>query len=993
MGLAGTFNFYASTLTGGKANPPLVISSTGGIVGSNNLGISIGTATINSWLTASSVTISGQLQASTVRASLFQFPDGSQITTTTAGSFAEISIATTNLFSQLNSTAVSLSQLWSSALSSWTALSATATAFISFQTAANSTMTAISLSTTTLYTNQKSTGVSLSQLWTSALSTYTVLTSTAVQLSNFILTANSTMTALSASTTTLALATATLQAITASLTISTTAIGTSTTSLSSRVDSYINANSTVSTRIDQLQVFASTSQARDAATTASTSTLGMRLSSGAVSIYLNGVFQGNATTINFSTNSILSCTGSTCTVVFIATAALGGATSNFIPIFVDNQSKLYISSFNFPSNEFTRFVDGSSMTLTISGTTHTWTAAQTLSSATASSLSVLGNLFVSGSVSFVNDLSVDDEITAVSVSTYPKLSLTDANQAWKFSTRMATNTGRNMLVIREATGGYERMQIDPSSGNFVIGGDRVGGLNAFLPSSAKLSVVGGSVSIQGANAELSVRGLIKTTSGYIFPDGSTQTTAFTGFTGGGGVLISAVDSENILAITTMNFLSTQFNYSDAGSSRSFSLNPSSVTLAGPILLQNNIWFGNQLFSASTFTALKVGTGTILGQLGDLHINKTAMSQGTASFVLSGDVSGGTQGSWMMRTVRNSQNTDLKLLPIQDDGSDTSQDAIYIQRAGLKYGFGSTFYPGNLPSSKYDFTEGSITVRGTNAGLLAHGPIQSTSGGFIFPDGTTQSTAFVSTDTFTSVPYTWRGLQTFAASVNISTSTAANAHVVSFDGNNLNFTMPKISPSTYGTRLQGISFASDDFFNGGGPLTWTTYGETVDSVSRFGWRESLDGIQYLAISKGTALNSGYGISIGNASMVHSTSAIVPHYISIKASTIAVSGGNMNITGNAGDGIAATYLVGGIGIFTSSLSATQFNGYTLWHASGTLTGGTSIQIAIPNQTNIFAPQAWQVGSSSYSLLVDEWKSSFTVTNTGADSQRFWSRWLGK
>lgn len=729
MGLAGTFNFYASTLPGGKTNPPLIIGSTWGVYAPGGLGIEMSTGTFRQWVRSASMTATGQIAASTFKgdgSGLFNLSTGSMI------NVAGIAQDTTTLYTQIQSTGISLSRLYVSLASTYTALRSTGVALSNFIGSANSTMSALSVSTASLYSMLKSTGVSLSALWSSALSSYTALTSTAVQLSNFMTSANSTMTALSASTTTLRLATGTLQGITSALTVSTTTLGTSTATLKARMDSFATTNASVSVRIDQLNVFASTGQSVIAALGQSTTAIGIRLSSGAVGVYSNSTFIGNASVLNLGSNLIGSAIGSTITIVAITTTPLSGQT-----IVISSGANFFtaVSSMVFPTTDFTIGVVGSSINITITGTTHTFTAAQVITSATITDATVINDVKVGRHIFVDGNISSSGTISSVSLSTYPIFSLLKGNQVWQFTTRDITGTGDQMLVIKDASRGFERLQIELSSGLFSVGGGTIDGLNSTTPSS-KLDVVGGSVTIRGVGAGLNVLGEIKASSLTITSSATIYTLTTSSFVvtspsvtingvsyrwtnvpptinqipvsngqgdvrwqslpGGAPALNSFLDSANGVALSTMNLLSSQFTRTTAGSSATFRLNPDSVTLQG-----NGV-------SIST-----LGTG--------VQIANTFISSYNAI-----GVSPASSRTW-------SAGQTFPWLAVVLSSFSVGTSTLVVTSSGIVIG-------DSFPTSKLDIANGSVTIRGTSAALSVQGAIHSTVGGFTFPDGTTQTTA-------------------------------------------------------------------------------------------------------------------------------------------------------------------------------------------------------------------------------------------------------------
>jgi hypothetical protein len=533
MGLVGEFDFFASTLTGGKNTPPLRIGTTIGIYAPGNLGIEMATVTARTWLRASSVTVTGY----GIIATHF-YGDGSGLTNLSTGGVidaAAVITATTTLFNQLNSTAVYVSRLWASSVSTYNALVSTGVALSRFQTAINISTAQISVATSTLYQQQISSAVSLSRNWESTISTWNALVATGTALTQYQHSANSTMTVLSNSTTTLRLATATLQGITTELTVSTTTLGLSTATLKARLDSFIVTGASVQTRIDQLQVFASTGQQVNRALGISTATIRASIANGVVAMYDSaGTFLGNVTTIKLGANLIASVngvSGATGTIVAVTTTPTNSGIFRIYTIVdSDTSTQVQVSTINLMSNEFTREVggiDSGSQTWRISNATHVFTANQGFSSATASLMTVFGNFIGGGNGTFSGIVS-GANLSAIRLTTYPVVGLLDGNQTWQMTTRNLNGGIYNrMFVITDASNAQERFQIELSSGLLAVGGDKTGGLNAntFPPGSAKFTVHGGSLAVVGADAFAFVRGLIQSTSGFIFPDGSIQTAA------------------------------------------------------------------------------------------------------------------------------------------------------------------------------------------------------------------------------------------------------------------------------------------------------------------------------------------------------------------------------------------------------------------------------------------------------------------------------------
>lgn len=603
MGLAGTFSFYGSTKPGGKDNPPLVIGSTGGIYAANFLGIEMATGTFRNWMRSASATVTGQMQAGTF------VGDGSGLRNLSTGGVVNainLYVATTSLYTALTATSVSLSANWTSTFSTYTALTSTGVTLSRFMATTASSFTALSASTASIYTNLVSTGVSLSRLWSSALSSFTALNSTGIAFSNFVLSANSTMTALSISTNTLRLATATLQGFITALNISTTALGTSTATLLSRINSIYVSLSTISTQINELKVFQSTGQVLIAALSVATTSNTGRLNNGAVTVYNSGTLLGNMTTLSLSNNIYGSISGSTVTLISITTFPITAVSQVYVVV---NSSPVLISTMVFSPADFqtsTFGVTGASVVITISGSSHTFTAWQVFSSMTASNFTALGNSAFGGNISINGSVTSSGSITSVSLSTYPIVALIQGNQVWYFTTRTAPNGSDKMLVIKDATGGIERMQLSQSSGNFALGGSTTTGLNGTNPSS-KLDVVDGSVTIRGANAGLNALGLIRTTSGYMFPDGTVQYTASLGGASG-GIWISSTAKKFQQSVSTIVFLG------DAISSIAYVNSLASVTISfsadAARLSSTQPWSGTPAFTTATFLGFSAGVSTI-----------------------------------------------------------------------------------------------------------------------------------------------------------------------------------------------------------------------------------------------------------------------------------------------------------------------------------------------------------------------------------------------
>lgn len=723
MGLAGTFNFYASTLTGGKTNPPLSIGTTQGIYAPFNLGIEMATGTFRTWIKSASGTISGQFQAGTFRG------DGSGLfNLSTGGVLNPIAVAadTTTIYNQLRSTSIALSQFSGSVLSTYTALTSTGIYLYQLAVAANSTMTALSVSSASLYQNLSSTGVSLSRLWTSALSSWTALNSTGIAFSNYVGSANSTMTALSISTNTLRIATSTLQGITSALTVSTGTLSTSTDTLKSRLDAFLIVNSSVQTRIDQLQVHTSTAQQVILALGQSTTTAGMRLSSGAVSVYSGGSFLGNATTLNLGTNLFGTISGSTVTLIAITTVSVSA--TGRTAIFLDNSTISYItvSSLNILTTEFgfsTGGISGSSITLTISNATHTFTAAQYFSSATAGSLGLFGALTSNSNAVFDGSITSSGGITSISLSTYPTIILTASDQVWTFTTR--TTLLDKFFVLKDNTNGRERLQINVSSGNFAIGGDTTTGLNGTSPTS-KLDVVNGSVTVRGTGAGLIVAGSIRSQSvGFVFPDGTTQNTSATS-----GGIIFATDTSRLgstatwTAPQTVNSTTTFNAAVKFSSSASFPSTPLIFGTSDYSLGANGIFLtANQTGdnSGQNSPVLKFFT------TGDANLGAT-ISQVISSFTIRASTNNISPQSATTSRLSFLNNSGVEVVSIGQNGLgifdryvDTESLFFSIWNGTFsvtsvgKVGIGT-----NVPVSLLDIFGGSVSIRGTNAALRVDG---------------------------------------------------------------------------------------------------------------------------------------------------------------------------------------------------------------------------------------------------------------------------------
>lgn len=891
MGLAGTFNFYSSTIPSQRTAPPLVISSTGGIYAPTYLGIEVSTGNFRTYVKTSSLTVTGNVLA--VR----YFGDGSGLYNLSTGSLPNsfsLATDTTTLLTFIQSTAAALNVLRTSVFSTYTALTSTGVQVSNYITSNNSTMTAVSISTTNVYNALVSTGLYLSALWSSALSSYTALTSTGITLSNFMGSTNSTMTAIRQSTATLQLATSSLQGITTALTLSTTTLGMSTSTLLSLVNNITLSISTIPTRIDQLQVFASTGQSVNAALSASTTTAGTRLLNGAITVYNNGFLVGNITTLAMGSNMSASATGSTVTVISVSTIVVSPNPIQFM-VNGDTRTFVSISTINFPITEFnisTGGQNGSSVTITVSGSSHTWTAWQSFSSITAIIASINTDLFVGGNVRVSGDITSSGTLTSISLSSYPLITLIQSNQVWQMTTRSIPGTGDTMLVFKDASRGYERLQVELSSGLVSVGGNATGGLNDWQPSSstAKFTVVGGSMAVVGTNARLLVAGAIQSASGgFVFPDGTTQTTAVNATSvGGGGVFI-------------------------ASGAKQFQQPVSTIVFTGPLV--SSIAYQNTIATITLQlpTYVQLGSAVIVGPL-----NVWGQITSTTGFQVP------------VGTVT----TGLEL------GAGTAL-APTLYQTGFQ---GTGWFNDGTEGFAYTFLKSKV--------------LNLTSGLFMSPN---------------------RGI--FLSSGSQANPSLAFGYCLTCG----------IYLDT--TTLSIVATSSINIVGGGMNLSGNLYLDSPNSIGSLG--RFISGGYFRNVTVLTTLNvlgsGGYSQFTGSIAVRPGTTPDTPDYaLHIQNRSFGVTGGSVTVTGGVS---ASTYTVNGTSIFTSSFSATQFDGYTLWSGSGTLTSGASTIVSIPSQSSVWAPQAWEMQSASKTLRVDDWVSSFTITNTGTITQKYWSRWIGR
>lgn len=370
MGVAGTFNFYSSTIMANRTNPPpLTIGTTNGIYAPNGLGIEMATGTFRSWVKTASITVSVQLKAAVIISS-----DGSRISNLSTGTFSQGDVAnatatlssrinavsnfttTTSVavdrFNSFNSTSQTKIDLFISYMSTNTArqniafssITSLWTSFYTYSSTSDARFGILSSSISSAYSNmsiyESTADARFSILSASIATAYSNMsvyeatdTARANVLSSSITSIWNNFYAFSATAAardnSLAISTANLQNFIAGytstsdvksnavLTFESTAtardlsLGVSTQNLQSAFTGFA---STVQTRIDGLQTFTSTVQIKLDAINASTTSIGTRILNGAISVYAAGAFLGNVNTVNWSTGITVNVSGSTATV-------------------------------------------------------------------------------------------------------------------------------------------------------------------------------------------------------------------------------------------------------------------------------------------------------------------------------------------------------------------------------------------------------------------------------------------------------------------------------------------------------------------------------------------------------------------------------------------------------------------------------------------------------------------------------------------------------
>ena len=76
---------------------------------------------------------------------------------------------------------------------------------------------------------------------------------------------------------------------------------------------------------------------------------------------------------------------------------------------------------------------------------------------------------------------------------------------------------------------------------------------------------------------------------------------------------------------------------------------------------------------------------------------------------------------------------------------------------------------------------------------------------------------------------------------------------------------------------------------------------------------------------------------------------------------------------------------LNLFVSSESYSQLDGYKVYVGSLTVPANTAVLVTSPTWTSIQFIQTTQVNTSSFTCMVEQWASSFTVTNTGGTAKK--------
>ena len=104
--------------------------------------------------------------------------------------------------------------------------------------------------------------------------------------------------------------------------------------------------------------------------------------------------------------------------------------------------------------------------------------------------------------------------------------------------------------------------------------------------------------------------------------------------------------------------------------------------------------------------------------------------------------------------------------------------------------------------------------------------------------------------------------------------------------------------------------------------------------------------------------------------------------------------MDFSQHTHDGVDTGFVnYNGRGVFTSCNTVVDLTGVILFSGESTLTAGSSETVTIPGISNFYRPVFSQQNTSSLTIHLDLWVSSFTIRNTGTITNSYWWHILGK
>lgn len=76
---------------------------------------------------------------------------------------------------------------------------------------------------------------------------------------------------------------------------------------------------------------------------------------------------------------------------------------------------------------------------------------------------------------------------------------------------------------------------------------------------------------------------------------------------------------------------------------------------------------------------------------------------------------------------------------------------------------------------------------------------------------------------------------------------------------------------------------------------------------------------------------------------------------------------------------------LNLFVSSESYSQLDGYKVYVGSITVAANSAVNVSSPTWASIHYVQMTHINTSSFTCMVEQWASSFTVTNTGGAAKK--------